>query len=243
MNLSGSADDNSFGLFRKNGEAVRITANAVELPNDEGRMTNRQRMTKDYLGITMQTLKCFWEKETMSAALETVINSEKEYEVVNGQPEEKVMGGALHGGVGLRLGSKLWVHVEANHLGGVYGPDTTFQIGENQRLPDIAFVAAVRIPEEGEPEGIWPIAPDLAIEIISPTDLYEKVMTKVNDYMAAGVRQVWLVSLEHRMITVYSSLTDVNILQEEAELDGGDVLPGFRFRVGELFQSPARSSK
>ena len=72
----------------------------------------------------------------------------------------------------------------------MYGPDTSFQIGANERLPDVAFVAADRIPAWGEPEGMWPFAPDLAVEILSPTDLYEKVSGKIREYFAAGVRQV-----------------------------------------------------
>jgi Uma2 family endonuclease len=80
--------------------------------------------------------------------------------------------------------------VEAQRPGGVYGPDTSFQIGSNERLPDIAFVAADRIPPEGEPEGMWPFAPDLAVEILSPTDLHEKVSGTIREYFAAGVRQV-----------------------------------------------------
>jgi len=84
----------------------------------------------------------------------TVLNPEKEYEIVAGQPEEKAMGGARHGGIGARLLSRLCSYVEAQRLGGVYGPDTSFQIGPNERLPDIAFVAADRIPPEDEPQGM-----------------------------------------------------------------------------------------
>jgi Uma2 family endonuclease len=177
----------------------------------------------------------------MSAITEIALNEEKEYEIVDGQPEEKQMGGTQHGGIGVRLIIELGVYVKAHHLGGVYGPDTSFRIGKNERLPDISFIAASRVPDEGEPEGAWPLAPDLAVEIISPTDLYEKVMTKVIDYLTAGVRQVWLISPEHRTATVYSSVTESKILQATDELDGGDVIPGFRCRVADLFQGPARA--
>ncbi len=67
------------------------------------------------------------------------------------------MGGAGHGGVGVRLIARLEIHVEQHGLGGVYGSDTSFQIGTNERMPDVSFVAADRIPPEGEPEGIWTI--------------------------------------------------------------------------------------
>lgn len=176
----------------------------------------------------------------MVVTTKTVLDPEKEYEIVAGQPEEKEMGGARHGGVGVRLIGRLVMHVEAHRLGGIYGPDTTFQVGQNQRLPDVSFVAASRIPIEGEPEGIWPIAPDLAVEIISPNDLYERVSSKVREYFVAGVRQVWLISPEHQTVTIYHSLTHATILLEN-ELVSDDLLPGFRCRVSELFQSPAQA--
>jgi Uma2 family endonuclease len=176
----------------------------------------------------------------MKAVIETVLDTDKEYEIVNGQPEEKLMGGARHGGIGLRLGAKLWGHVETCRLGGVYGPDTSFQIGENERLPDLAYVAASRFPEEGEPEGAWPIAPDLAVEVVSPSDLYSKVMTRVADYLTADVRQVWVIYPQQRTVTIYSSLTDLKVLQETDHLDGGDLIPGFRCPVADLFRSPGR---
>jgi len=175
----------------------------------------------------------------MAVATEVALDPEKEYEIVAGRPEEKEMGGARHGGVGARLIIRLGSYVEAHRLGSVYGPDTTFRIGGNERLPDVSFVAAARIPAEGEPEGIWPIAPDLAVEIISPTDLHEKVIGRVREYFAAGVRQVWLISPEHKTLTIYYSPTHVTILSEEDELVSDDLVPGFRCRISELFQSPA----
>jgi Uma2 family endonuclease len=176
----------------------------------------------------------------MTVTTNIALDPEKEYEIVDGQPEEKEMGGARHGGVGTRLIVRLGSYVEAQGLGSVYGPDTTFQISQNERLPDVSFVRAARIPAEGEPEGIWPIAPDLAVEIISPTDLYEKMIGRVREYFAAGVQQVWLISPEHKTVTIYHSPTQAKIFSEADELVGDDILPGFRCRISELFQNPAR---
>ena len=94
---------------------------------------------------------------------DATLDPAKEYEIINGIPKEKEMAGARHGGISTRLIIRLGAYVEANRLGGVYGPDTMFQIGANDRLPDVAFVAAARIPATGEPEGKWPLAPDLAV--------------------------------------------------------------------------------
>jgi Uma2 family endonuclease len=177
----------------------------------------------------------------MDASTAVTLDPEKSYEIVDGQAEEKEMAGARHGRVVMRLGARLEMHAEQHQLGGIYGPDTTFQIGRNERLPDLAFVSAARMPEDGEPEGLWPIAPDLAIEVISPNDLWEKVQSKVQEYFAAGVRQVWLVSWQQRTVSIYDSPTHVTILTEEDTLTSVALLPDFSCRVSDIFQRPARS--
>jgi Uma2 family endonuclease len=177
----------------------------------------------------------------MAVATEIAFDQDREYEIVDGQPEEKEMGNARHGGVGFRLGAEIWIHVKAHRLGGVYGADTTFQIGHNERLPDISFISAARIPLEGEPDDKWPMAPDLAVEVISPNDLWEKVNSKMYKYFAAGVRQVWLVSLEHRTVTIYRSPTQITVLTEDDDLTCEELLPGFRCRLSEIFMQPAHS--
>lgn len=169
-----------------------------------------------------------------------VLDPDKEYEIVDGQPEEKSLGGARQGGIGARLIVRLGSHVEQGGLGGVYGPDTSFRIGPNERLPDVSFVAASRIPATGEPEGAWPLAPDLVVEIVSPNDLYERVMGKIEEYFRAGVRQMWLISPEHRTVTVYRSLTDVTVLTDQDELRGEEIVPDFRCPVADLFRAPGQ---
>ena len=175
----------------------------------------------------------------MDVSTAVTLDPEKSYEIVDGQPEAKARAGARHGSVIMRLGARLEMHVEQHQLGGIYSPDTTFQIGRNERLPDLAFVSAARIPEDGEPEGIWPLAPDLAIEVISPNDLWEKVQSKVQEYCAAGVRQVWLVSWQQRTVSIYDSPTHVTILTEDDTLTGAALLPGFCCRVSEILQRSA----
>ena len=178
----------------------------------------------------------------MAAVLENTIalDSEKEYEIVNGIPEEKEMAGARHGRVGARLLTFINHHVISHDLGIVYGPDTTFRMERNERLPDISFVSVDRIPEDGDPEGIWQIAPDLAVEVISPTDIYTKVMNKVFDYLDEGVNQVWLIYPERKTLTIYYSLTESKTLAENDLLTCEELLPGFSCKVGDLFTLPKR---
>ena len=92
----------------------------------------------------------------MAAVLEKTLtfNSDHEYETYDGIPEEKEMAGARHGRIGVRLSATLFNFVDAHNLGVVYGPDTTFKVGADDRLPDISFVTLDRIPEEGDPEGL-----------------------------------------------------------------------------------------
>src|SRR5262249_42301287 len=76
-------------------------------------------------------------KERIAMSTAVTLDPEKAYEIVDGQPEEKEMAGARHGSVIMRLGVRLGIHIEQHHLGGLYSPNTTFQIGRNERLPDL----------------------------------------------------------------------------------------------------------
>jgi len=176
----------------------------------------------------------------MAATMETALDPEKSYEIVNGQPEEKEMPGGRHGVTSARLIVRLGAYVEAHNLG-VASTEANFKIGKNERIPDVSFVAAERIPPEGIPESVWQMPPDLAVEIISPNDLHEKVSGKVLEYLEAGVRQVWLVSPEHRTVTIFRSPTEVQVFAGDGELVSEDLLPGFRCPLRELFQPPAHA--
>ena len=82
--------------------------------------------------------------------------------------------------------------------------------------------------------------PDLAVEVISPNDLYEKVYAKAMEYLMAGVKQVWLVSPEHHMITIYRSATNITAFAGDGELVSEDLFPGFRCPLREIFTSPVQ---
>jgi Uma2 family endonuclease len=105
-----------------------------------------------------------------------------QYEFVDGHWEAKETDSSRHSGVGTRLFIRLGSYVETNQLGGVYGADATFQIGKNERLPDVSFLSAARISEEGETDEKWPVAPDLAVELISPNELWGKLKKKLREY-------------------------------------------------------------
>jgi len=176
----------------------------------------------------------------MQATMELALDPEKNYEIVNSQPEEKEMPGARHGMVAARLLIRLGGFIEANQLGETF-TEVNFKIGNNERVPDLSFVAAERIPPEGVPEGVWQIPPDLAIEIISPNDLHEKVSNKVLEYLEAGVKQVWIVSPEIRTVTIFRSMEQVQVFTGNRTLESPDLLPGFSCSLTEIFPAPVHS--
>ncbi len=171
----------------------------------------------------------------MTPTAELALDHDLEYEIFDGRKEAK-MAGARHGEICAQIIIELGIYLRKTKAGRIYTPDTTFQIGSYDRLPDVSVIVAARIPEEGAPASKWEIAPDLAIEIISPNDAWEKVKEKVRDYFAAGVRQVWLVSQKDRDVTVYDSPTQITVFTENDELTTEAILPGFKCRVGDLFK-------
>lgn len=160
------------------------------------------------------------------------------YELVKGELIKEPPAGNIHGKRTMKLGWRLARHVEANDLGVVFAAETGFRLASDPdtvRAPDVSFVAKTRVEEVGEFEGFWPGAPDLAAEVISPGDSYTDVDEKVEEYLRAGTRAVWVVDPRRRTVTVYRSLADITILTECDTLEGGDVIPGFTCRVAEIF--------
>jgi Uma2 family endonuclease len=160
------------------------------------------------------------------------------YELVKGELKKMSPAGSEHGAIIVNITLFLAQHVKARGLGVCFGAETGFKIvsdPDTVRAPDVAFVSRERIPESGITKKFWPGAPDLAVEVLSPGDTYEEVDEKVEDWLDAGARAVWIVSPKRRSVTVYRSMTDVKRLSESDELDGGDVVPGFRCKVSEIF--------
>lgn len=109
------------------------------------------------------------------------------------------------------------------------------------RKPDVAFVSFERWPESRpmpEVAAAWTICPDLIVEVISPTDLAEDTLEKIEEYFEAGARLVWIVYPRRRIVHVYESPTRLNGLTRADTLDGGTVLPGLQIRLDEIFPAP-----
>lgn len=144
--------------------------------------------------------------------------------------------GSGHGSIANRIAYLLTQHVYERELGDVFAAETGFRLAaDTMRAPDVSFVAKSRISPTGLPAGFWPGAPDLAVEVLSPDDRAEDVDEKIDDYLDAGCQLVWIVNPKRKTITVHRPNQNPVILRAPDTLDGGDVVPGFTCRVGDIF--------
>jgi Uma2 family endonuclease len=161
-------------------------------------------------------------------------------ELVEGELVEKMPAQDQRGAVAVELIGLLYNYLGRNPVGIL----TTAEVGyvvrrdpDTVRSPDVGFVSRERIPAAGRPQGFWPFAPDLAIEIVSPSNRYGAILRKVGEYLDAGARMVWVAVPRTRSVTIYTPDLEPVVLHEDDTLDGGAVLPGFSVRVGDLFES------
>ena len=147
--------------------------------------------------------------------------------------------GAKSNEIAGHLFGALYQHVRSQRLGHLFVAETGFRCFPSRprlvRKPDIAFVARGRFPNEETPEGDIPLAPDLAVESVSPNDIYEEVERKVNEYLGAGVRLVWVISPTSKTVLIRRPDKSAAMLDATDSLNGEDVVPGFTCPVADLF--------
>lgn len=179
----------------------------------------------------------------MSLALDTVRPPEKVelgdlYEIVNGERRGVPRMGALAATIASFLVTHLNLFGWTNKLGFAV-TEVLFRLRPDlpQRRPDLAFIAYDRwqVPAQLEDPLAWDVVPNLAAEVVSPSNTAEEVEQKLQDYFTSGVQLVWGIHPIRRRVYVYESLTQVRILTENDALDGGTVLPGFRLGIANLF--------
>ena len=160
------------------------------------------------------------------------------YELVRGELIEMAPAGDRHGSISFTIASILGGYARGKDLGEGYTADTGFILRrdpDSVRAPDVAFVLKERV-SSGTREGFVPVAPDLAVEVVSPSDTATAIQTKVEDYFSGGTRLVWVVYPDSRSVMVYRSLREVEVLHEGDELDGRPVFEDFRVLVDDLFR-------
>ena len=165
------------------------------------------------------------------------------YEVIDGQVVEKSMG-VYECWLATEVFDLLNRHVKGNSLGRVL-MEMIFDLRptvDRERRPDVAFISFERWASDREvPEtSSWAVVPDLAIEVVSKTNSADEMVEKVEEYFRVGVRLVWVVYRRQRRIYVYRSPTDIQVRTLGEELDGGEVLPGFRVRLEQIFGQAER---
>jgi Uma2 family endonuclease len=165
----------------------------------------------------------------------------KDFELAEGELVERKMGNKASW-VAFELASLLREYVRRNALGWVFCGDTGFRLDPQRpnsvRKPDVAFVRFGRLSDEEPAEAYDQLAPDLAVESVSPNDTVIELEEKLDEYLRAGVRLVWVINPDLRTLTVYRPDGSVAMLRNGDEIDGEGILPGFRCRLADIFSPP-----
>jgi Uma2 family endonuclease len=188
----------------------------------------------------------------MSTVLEQIYTPEdlltmpdrKKYELVDGHLVERQMS-LLSSWVGGQLHFELSRFLREHQIGWAWPSDQGYACFPNSprklRFPDVSYVSKRRLPAGLTSDGYIYIPPDLAVEVVSPNDLASEVLRKVLEYLDAGVALVWVIYPEARATQVYRRDGSGNLLRDDGELSGEDVLPGFRCRLAAIFPEKTAS--
>ena len=156
------------------------------------------------------------------------------YEYVKGELVPMPPATMIHGEISVNIIHYLDAYVREHQLGRLYTAETTFQLDDRVVKPDVAFVSTDRLPENREKAS--PVPPDLAVEVVSPSDKHYDVTEKALAYLRSGTRLVWVIEPVAKTVMVYRSETDFTLLSCEDTLTGEDVVEGFSCPVAQLFE-------
>ena len=159
-------------------------------------------------------------------------------ELIRGVLCETMATGEEHGEIAAIVISTLMSFVRPRRLGRVIGTDSGILVERDPdtvREPDVAFISADKLPLGIRLKGYFEDAPDLVVEIVSPSDRPDNVFNKVCMWLLFGVRLVWVLDPDERTVDVRKPGASTMRLTENDTLDGEDVLPGFSCTVSELF--------
>jgi Uma2 family endonuclease len=185
----------------------------------------------------MMTMEIAEKTYTVEEFLELDLPDDQKYELVRGRIVPRGATSGRHAEIVCTIGTLLKNYAMQNQNGRVFTEgSTTLGIagGDEYRTPDVCFVAAGRLPANFD--GPIPVAPDLAVEVISPTDQHQVVQEKVDLYKQTGVKTVWLVYMSHSYVVVYrENGAKRTWLDEPDELTDTAILPGFKVLIKDLF--------
>lgn len=162
----------------------------------------------------------------------------KRFELVNGELIEGPGAAYRHGLIAPVLYRLMFAYATEHNLG-VAVPDGIAFILQHDpaivRVPDAAFISMARIPDDNVEVGFFPVAPDIAVEVVSINDLAKEVDAKVDQYLQFGTQLVWVDWPDAQAVTVHTPDRLARRLQSHDSLDGANVLPGFAVSVASLF--------
>ncbi len=164
-------------------------------------------------------------------------------ELVRGELRMSPSPGNPHGSAIARLVVLLANYVDPLRLGRVFGDGTGYellQLPRTVRIPDASFVRADRIPARGLGPDIFKFAPDLAVEVLSPTNRASALQEKIDDYRVSGTTLIWVVDPIRRTVVSMANDAAERLLHEGDVLTGGRVLPDFSCDVAQIFDGIAR---
>jgi Uma2 family endonuclease len=166
-------------------------------------------------------------------------------ELVRGELRVTPPDGGAHGVASSNLSAMLGVHIRGRALGRVFAGSVgheLLRLPHTVRVPDLSFVRADRLPAEGIGPGLLKLAPDLAVEILSPSETASELEEKLDDYLVSGTPLIWVVDPVRRTVMIVSADAPVRLLHEGDTLDGGNVIPGFTCAVSDIFEGIARDA-
>jgi Uma2 family endonuclease len=161
----------------------------------------------------------------------------RKYELIHGVLSMSPAG-AFHGNVITRLIRHLAIHIDAHHLGELFDGQTGFRLSDQYLLsPDISFVSAARLKGlDHAPIGFFTFAPDLAIEVLSPSDRASKMYDRAPLLFAHGTRLLWVINpMDHTATVYHGPQAPDTLLAPTASLDGEQIIPGFSLPLPTLF--------
>jgi Uma2 family endonuclease len=166
-------------------------------------------------------------------------NTARNFEFINGEIVEKMVSNQKSSRIAARLLALIDTYAMQHEIGWVTDAQGGYRVGNERYIPDAAYVSKTRQPEPSD-DAYNPIAPDLAVEVISPTDSYKEVSRKVTHYRAANAT-VWVALPDEQEIEVHVPGQPVQILKINDTLNGGTVLPGFSVPLTRIFQVGGQS--
>ncbi|NLY02555.1 MAG: Uma2 family endonuclease [Rhodopirellula sp.] len=158
------------------------------------------------------------------------------YELVDGTLVEKVMG-YWESRLAVVLGYFIESYLDTRPLGSVAGADGMLRLFPGMvRIPDLSFILWQRFPDRKLPrQPIPPIPPDLAVGVLSEGNTEREMQRKLSEYFQSGTRLVWYIDSQQRTARIYTTPSQCVTIDENGFLSGGDLLPGFELRLGDLF--------